>query len=74
MFDRNRALLMKVKQLQNYLYKILMKDYQHFSKASFGISSKKGKKKLVNWEKKKSKNRVKKKLKVISVGDEQPIS
>ena len=59
-FNRNKALLIKLSQ--NHLYKIL------------GIGCKKGKKKPMGWEKKKSKKRYKKKPEAASISEVQPIN
>ena len=50
-YDRNGALLMKVKQPRNRLYKILLKNYQHLLKVSIDVGSKKVKKKPMSQEK-----------------------
>ena len=60
-FDKNRALLMKVKRSQSNLYEILTKDHQLLLKVSISIGDKKVKNKPKGWEKKERKNRAKKK-------------
>ena len=73
-FDRNGALLMKVKWSQNRFYKILMKDHQNLLEPSIGIGGMKLKKKPLNQEKKESKNRAKKIPEATLVNEEQPTS
>ena len=69
-YDRNGALLMKVKRSRNRLYKILLKDHQHLPKVSIGIDNKKVKKKPMGWEKKEPTNIAKKKPNATTISEE----